>query len=38
MALTNRDIPMEEFAGKPERLLARINIASAAVPGGEDAA
>lgn len=24
MALTNRDIPMEEFAGKPERLLEKI--------------
>ena len=38
MALTNRDIPLDEFARKPEKLLARINYAQAAVPGREDAA
>jgi 2-dehydropantoate 2-reductase len=26
MALTNKEIPMEEFAHKPEKLLAKIRI------------
>jgi hypothetical protein len=34
MALTNKDIPLEQFAHKPEKLLAKINNAQAAVPGG----
>jgi 2-dehydropantoate 2-reductase len=38
MALTNKKIPLEEFARKPEKLLAKIHSAQAAVPGGEDAA
>lgn len=33
VALTNREIPLEEFAHKPEKLLARINFAQAAVLG-----
>ena len=45
LALTNKEIPLEEFAHKPEKLLAKINSAQAAVPreasprgGGDDAA
>jgi len=38
LALTNREIPVEEFAHKPEKLLAKFNHAQAAVLGGEDAA
>jgi 2-dehydropantoate 2-reductase len=34
-ALTKNEIPLEEFAHKPEKLLARINHAQAAVAGGE---
>jgi 2-dehydropantoate 2-reductase len=30
LALTNQEIPLEEFAHKPEKLLARINLAQAA--------
>ena len=33
LSLTNKEIPLEEFAHKPEKLLARINIAQAAVSG-----
>jgi 2-dehydropantoate 2-reductase len=33
MALTNKEIPLEEFAHKPEKLLAKIHFAQAAVPG-----
>jgi 2-dehydropantoate 2-reductase len=38
LALTNKGIPLEEFAHQPEKLLAKIHSAQAAVPGGEDAA
>ena len=38
LALTNKEIPLEEFAHKPEKLLAKFNHAQAAVLGGEDAA
>jgi len=31
LALTNKEIPLEEFAHKPEKLLAKINSAQAAV-------
>jgi 2-dehydropantoate 2-reductase len=31
VALTNKEIPLEEFAHKPEKLLTRINFAQAAV-------
>lgn len=37
VALTNKEIPLEEFAHKPENLLSRIDLAQNAVPG-EDAA
>ena len=37
LALTNKEIPLEEFAHKPERLLAKITYAQTAVPGGKDA-
>jgi 2-dehydropantoate 2-reductase len=37
MALTNGQIPLEEFAGKPEKLLAKIRFARRAADGGEDA-
>lgn len=36
LALTNKDIPLEEFAHKPEKLLAKITYAQAAALGGED--
>jgi 2-dehydropantoate 2-reductase len=32
VALTKKDIPLEEFAHQPEKLLAKINYAQAAVP------
>ncbi len=38
LALTNKEIPLEEFAHKPEMLLAKITYAQTAVPGGKDAA
>jgi 2-dehydropantoate 2-reductase len=38
LALTNKAIPLEEFAHKPEKLLAKINYAQTAVPGSDDAA
>jgi 2-dehydropantoate 2-reductase len=38
LALTKGEVPLEEFARKPVKLLAKINEAQAAVPGGEDAA
>jgi 2-dehydropantoate 2-reductase len=31
LALTNKEIPLEEFANRPEKLLAKINFAQAAV-------
>ncbi len=34
VALTNKEIPLEEFAHKPEKLLAKVDSARAAVPGG----
>lgn len=34
VALTQKEIPLEEFAHKPEKLLSRINRARAAVLGG----
>jgi 2-dehydropantoate 2-reductase len=37
VALTNKEIPLEEFAHKPEHLLSRIDLAQNAVPG-KDAA
>lgn len=37
LALTNKEIPLEEFARKPEKLLAKINFAQAAVLGGNAA-
>jgi hypothetical protein len=37
VALTNKEIPLEEFAHQPEKLLSRINVAQAAVRGGGDA-
>jgi 2-dehydropantoate 2-reductase len=37
VALTNKEIPLEEFAHKPESLLSRIDLTQNAVPG-EDAA
>jgi 2-dehydropantoate 2-reductase len=36
VALTKREIPLEEFAHRPEKLLEKIDFAQAAVPG-EDA-
>jgi len=36
VALTNKEIPLEEFAHRPENLLSKIDFAQAAVPG-EDA-
>lgn len=37
VALTEREIPVEEFAHKPEKLLAKIHTAQVASPeGGED--
>lgn len=36
LGLTNKEIPLEEFAHKPEKLLSRINSAQAAVPAGDD--
>ena len=38
LALTNKDIPLEEFAHKPEKLLAKINSAQASPWDGGDAA
>jgi 2-dehydropantoate 2-reductase len=38
LALTNKEIPLEEFAHKPAKLLAKINYAQTAVPGGKNAA
>jgi 2-dehydropantoate 2-reductase len=38
LALTNKEVPLEEFAHKPEKLLSKINAAQAAVTGGGDAA
>ena len=32
LALTNKELPLEEFAHKPEKLLAKVNVAQAAVP------
>jgi len=32
VALTKKDIPLEEFAHQPEKLLAKINYARAAIP------
>lgn len=32
MALTNKEIPLEEFAHKPEKLLAKIDFAQTAAP------
>ena len=37
MALTNKEIPLAEFARKPEKLLAKINAAQAALRGGDAA-
>jgi 2-dehydropantoate 2-reductase len=37
VALTNKEIPLEQFAHQPENLLSKIDFAQAAVPG-EDAA
>jgi 2-dehydropantoate 2-reductase len=37
VALTNKEVPLEEFAHKPEKLLARVKSAQAAAPGGADA-
>ncbi len=33
VALTNKEIPLEEFAHRPENLLSKIYLAQAAVPG-----
>ena len=33
MALTNKEIPIGEFAHNPQKLLAKINVARAAIPG-----
>jgi 2-dehydropantoate 2-reductase len=33
VALTNKEIPLEEFAHKPENLLSKIDLAQPAVPG-----
>jgi 2-dehydropantoate 2-reductase len=38
LSLTNKEVLLEEYAHKPDKLLARISIAQAAVLGGEDAA
>lgn len=32
LALTNKELLLEEFAHKPEKLLAKVNVAQAAVP------
>jgi 2-dehydropantoate 2-reductase len=37
VALTNKELPLEQFAHRPENLLSKIDFAQAAVPG-EDAA
>jgi 2-dehydropantoate 2-reductase len=37
VALTNKEIPLEQFAHQPENLLSKIDFAQAAIPG-EDAA
>jgi 2-dehydropantoate 2-reductase len=37
VALTNKEIPLQEFAHKPEKLLSEVNSAQAAILGGEDA-
>jgi 2-dehydropantoate 2-reductase len=38
LAMTNKEIAIEEFAHQPEKLLSKINSARAAVPGGDGAA
>jgi 2-dehydropantoate 2-reductase len=38
LGLTNKEIPLEEFAHKPEKLLAKIHSAQAPEDIGEDAA
>jgi len=38
LALTNKEIPLEEFAHQPEKLLAKIHSAQAAVLGGRGTA
>lgn len=35
MALTKKEIPLEEFSHKPEKLLAKIRVAQTAIPGGD---
>ena len=37
VALTNKEIPLEEFAHKPEKLLSKVDFAQAAVRGGDAA-
>ena len=37
LSLTKKEIPLEEFAHQPEKLLLKINSAQAAVPAGDTA-